>query len=88
VTCKLRKKKGKTSIVCTVTYKAPKNARVVARLTRHGRVYAHGSVTAGRARPALRLHTIRALHAGTYRMTVSVIQGGRTSRTVQSVTLR
>src|SRR3954447_5118259 len=83
VTCKLRKKKGKTRIVCTVTFKAPKNARVVARLTRHGRVYAHGSVIAGRTRPALLLHTVRALHAGTYRMTLSVIHRGRTTQTVR-----
>ena len=88
VTCKLRKKKGKTTIVCTVRFAAPKNARAVARLTRHGRVYAHGSVTVGGAHPTLHLHTIRALHAGTYRMTLSVIRRGRTTRTVQFVTVR
>src|SRR4051794_2204207 len=88
VTCKLRKKKRKTTIVCTVRFTAPKNARAVARLTRHGRVYAHGSVTVGGAHPTLHLHTIRALHAGTYRMTLSVIRKGRTTQTVQFVTLR
>jgi hypothetical protein len=88
VTCKLRKKKGKTTIVCTVRFTAPKKARAVARLTRHGRVYAHGSVTVGRASPMLRLHTVRALHAGTYRMTLSVINRGRTIQTVRFVTLR
>src|SRR3954468_15161093 len=87
-TCKLRKKKRKTTIVCTVRFTAPKNARAVARLTRRGRVYAHGSVTVGRTRPTLRLHTVRALHAGTYRMTLSVINRGRTVQTVQFVTLQ
>jgi FG-GAP-like repeat/Abnormal spindle-like microcephaly-assoc'd, ASPM-SPD-2-Hydin len=88
VTCKLRKKKGKTTIVCTVRFAAPKNARAVARLTRRGRVYAHGSVTVGAAHPTLHMHTIRALHAGTYRMTLSVIRRGRTTQTVRFVTLR
>src|SRR3954451_8507091 len=87
VTCKLRKKKGKTTIVCTVRFVAPKNARAIARLTRRGRVYAHGSVKVGRASPTLRLHTIRSLHAGTYRMTLSIINRGRTTQTVRFVTL-
>jgi hypothetical protein len=87
VTCKLRKKKGKTTIVCTVRFVAPKNARAVARLTRRGRVYAHGSVKVGRASPTLRLHTIRSLRAGTYRMTLSIINRGRTTQTVRFVTL-
>src|SRR3954463_13806926 len=87
VTCKLRKKKRKTTIVCTVRFAAPKNARAVARLTRRGRVYAHGSVTVGAAPPTLHLHTIRALHAGTYRMTLSIINPGRTTQTVRFVTL-
>src|SRR3954471_1396861 len=87
VTCKLRKKKGKTTIVCTVRFAAPKNARAVARLTRRGRVYAHGSVKVGRASPTLRLHTIRSLRAGTYRMTLSIINRGRTTQTVRFVTL-
>src|SRR4051812_42970330 len=88
VTCKLRKKKGKTRIVCTVRFAAPKSARAVARLTRHGRVYAHGSVTVGGTRPAIRLHAVRPLHAGTYRMTLSVIHRGRTTQTVRFVTLK
>jgi FG-GAP-like repeat/Abnormal spindle-like microcephaly-assoc'd, ASPM-SPD-2-Hydin len=88
VTCKLRKKKGKTRIVCTVRFAAPKSARAVARLTRHGRVYAHGSVTVGGTRPAIRLHTVRPLRAGTYRMTLSVIHRGRTTQTVRFVTLK
>src|SRR3954462_3035580 len=83
VTCKLRKKKGKTRIVCTVRVAAPRHARAVARLTRHGRVYAHGSVTVGGTRPAIRLHAVRPLHAGTYRMTLSVIHRGRTTQTVR-----
>jgi hypothetical protein len=88
VSCKLRKKKGKTRIVCTVTFAAPARARAVARLTRHGRLYARGSVTVGRGRPTLRLHTLRALHAGSYRMTLSVTNRGRTTRTVRFITLR
>jgi hypothetical protein len=87
VSCKLRKKKGKTRIVCTVTFVAAARARAVARLTRHGRTYAHGSLTVGRTRPTLRLHTLRALRAGTYRMTLSVTDHGRTTRTVLFVTL-
>jgi hypothetical protein len=87
VSCKLRKKKGKTRIVCTVTFAAAARARAVARLTRHGRTYAHGSLTVGRTRPTLRLHTLRALRAGTYRMTLSVTDHGRTTRTVLFVTL-
>jgi hypothetical protein len=87
VSCKLRKKKGKTRIVCTVTFAAPAHARAVARLTRRGRLYARGAITVGRTRPTLRLHTLRALRAGSYRMTLSVTHGGRTTRTVRFITL-
>jgi hypothetical protein len=89
VTCKLaKKKKGKKQrIVCTVRFTAPKSSRVVARLTRHGHVYASGTVTVARARPALRLNARRALSAGRYRLTLSVIDRGTTIRTVRFVTL-
>jgi hypothetical protein len=89
VTCKLvpKAKKRKQRVVCTVRFAAPARSRAVARLTRHGRVYASATVTVGRASPALRLNPRRAMPAGTYRLMLSVVDRGTTIRTVRFVTL-
>jgi hypothetical protein len=90
VTCKLvpKTKKHKQRVVCTVRFSAPPSARAVARLTRNGRVYASGTVTAARAVSTLRLNARRAMPAGRYRLTLSVTdRSGHTVKTVRAVTL-
>jgi hypothetical protein len=90
VTCKLRPKakKRKKRVVCTVRFAAPARSRAVARLTRHGRVYASADITVRRRTDsALRLNPRRAMPAGNYRLTLTVIDRGTTIRTVRFVTL-
>jgi hypothetical protein len=90
VRCRIRKsKKGKITVVCAVTLAAPARSRAVARLTKHGRVYARGAATVGRAQSTVRLRPLRALHPGRYRLTLDVTErGGRRIRTVvRTVTL-
>ena len=78
VTCKpAKRKRGKVKVTCTVRLApAARAARVRARLSRHGTVYARG--TAGRA-SSVTLRPVRALRAGRYRLTtVSTDRRGRT----------
>jgi hypothetical protein len=90
VTCKVgKKKKRKIRVVCTVRFRAPAGSRAVARLTRRGHVYARGTLDVRGARSTLRLHKVRALQPGRYRLRLDVTpHGGHTTRTVRTVTVR
>jgi hypothetical protein len=81
VTCKVgKRKRGRIKVTCTVRLaRAARSRHVRARLTRRGVVYATGSARSPRA-SSVRLHAVRAVPAGRYRLTtVSTDRHGRTT---------
>lgn len=80
VTCVVRRIKTKTKVTCTVKFASAQAARVAARLSRGGRLYALGLGRRHRT-TELSMRVVRPLRAGaTYRLTI-VFRHGRDTTT-------
>ncbi|MEA2442856.1 MAG: hypothetical protein QOJ12_148 [Thermoleophilales bacterium] len=89
-TCKRSKaKRSKVKVTCSVRLTAPVGSKVTARLTRGRRVYASATGGAPRGTAALRLEATRAMPAGSYTITVTVMAPDRQKTVTQrSVVVR